>query len=265
MSSQSHTISASRARAAAENMCTTLAIFNDEAYNLASPEMKDHGMALRAVLAGHCKCGNPNPTQRFFSCGEHLSCQMCFDVKEKNVNRQGKCVVMGCNCEPIWPARPCNAFTKVQECAQKACETFSHALQAERHKDVTEGARLRAEALGRDPDDAASRNNKKRNRADMTEEEWAEERQRRLNNREKCAEKKQKLAEYDHLKQECAEAKAAAAWEKAYALQQEEGAKKTREIMQLMIDFMNKNGLNEQECMDYIEARLNAAQNEAQA
>ncbi len=206
-------------------------------------------MALRAVLAGHCKCGNPNPTQRFFTCGEHLSCEMCYDVYEKNVNRNGKCKVMGCNCEPIWPARPCSAFTKVQECAQKACETFAHALQAERHKDVNEGAQRRAEALGRDE----PRNNKKRNRADMTEEEWAEERQRRLENREKCAEKKRKLAEYDFLKQECAEAK-------TYALQQEEGAKKTREIMQLMIDFMNKNGLNEQECMDYIEARLNAAQ-----
>tara|TARA_Y100000768_G_scaffold310592_1_gene244993 strand:+ start:164 stop:1036 length:873 start_codon:yes stop_codon:yes gene_type:complete len=213
-------ISASRARAAAENTCTTLAIFDDEhILQNVIPEMKDTAEAMKSVLAGYCKCGNANPTRRFVVCGTHLACEMCYEDKEQNVNKQGKCAERGCNCAVVWPAVEVPAFQHVQECAKKACETFAHALQVESQKDVNEGARRRAEALGRGTENAISENEmeladsepnplqmspaktnrKRKTKSECTEEEWAviqEQKKQRADERKKKAdEKHQKIVD----------------------------------------------------------------------
>lgn len=216
----SHTISASRSRAAAKNTCTTLAIFDDEhILQNVIPEMKDTANAMKSVLAGYCKCGNANPTRRFVVCGTHLACEMCYENKEQNVNKQGKCAERGCNCTVVWPAVEVPAFQHVQECAKKACETFAHALQVESQKDVNEGARRRAEALGRGMENDISENEmeladsdpnplqispakttrKRKIKSECTEEEWAviqEQKKQKADERKKKAdEKHQKIVD----------------------------------------------------------------------
>ena len=184
----SPTVSAARAAAAARNKETAMVVYFDlEKFEMASPEMRDAAVALEAVLAGGCKCGNRNPQERFVTCGTHLACELCFEDKAANVNRNGKCTVKGCPCTPTWPAISVPAFDKVQKCAEKACEALAFAIQSEHHKDAAEGARRRAEALGEDaatetdplPDPfevepaAAGVNPKKRKtKADYSAEEW---------------------------------------------------------------------------------------------
>jgi hypothetical protein len=142
---------AARAAAAARNVCTSLVKYFDlEQYTKASPEMKSAIQALENVRAGGCKCGNARPKQRFMGCGLHLSCEECHLDFTKVANRKGGCNFPGCNCQVLWPCRPVQAFDQVQEAASEAFQRLDHALQIEEQKDVGEGARRRAAALGRE-------------------------------------------------------------------------------------------------------------------
>jgi hypothetical protein len=182
----SPTVSAARAAAAALNKETAIIVHFD-LEKLLSPEMKGAAVALEAVLEGGCKCGNRNPQERFVTCGTHLACEQCFEDKAANVNRNGKCTVKGCLCTPTWPAIKVPAFDKVQKCAEKACEALAFAIQSEHHKDLGEGARRRAEALGEDaatetdplpdpfeaePATAGVNPKKRKTKADYSAEEW---------------------------------------------------------------------------------------------
>ena len=193
---------AARASAAARNSCTSLVKYFDlEQYTKASPEMKSAIQALENVRAGGCKCGNARPKQRYMGCGLHLSCEECHLDFTKVANRKGGCNFPGCNCQVLWPCRPVQAFDLVQEAASEAFQKLDHALQIEEQKDVGEGARRRAAALGRElggeedaemsegeepadavpadlappPPPAAARKNKRK--ADFSEEAWVERRE----------------------------------------------------------------------------------------
>lgn len=220
---------AARALAASRNVCTVLITYFDlEQYTKASPEMKSAIQALENVRAGGCKCGNARPLTRYMGCGKHLACEECHLDLAKVANRKGRCNFPGCNCEVLWPCRPCEAFDDVQEAAKDAFQKLDHALQLEEHKDVGEGARRRAAALGRvedadadmsDPEDdvplaqmaarvareltppAASARRAKR-KADYSTEEWQERKESRKLRAAQRLEEAKKLAEYGDLERE---------------------------------------------------------------
>lgn len=213
---------AARATAAARNACTALVTYFDlEQYTKASPEMKDAIQALENVRAGGCKCGNARPTKRFMGCGKHLSCEACHTDFTKVANRKGGCNFPGCTClKVLWPCRPVEAFDRVQEAASTAFEKLDHALQIEEQKDIGEGARRRAAALGRDeaeedesdhdvdmasdiapPANAARRAKRK---ADYSVEDWEARKRATTDRKEKRMQDAQKLNEHPELQAEIA-------------------------------------------------------------
>ena len=225
---------AARALAASRNACTVLIKYFDlEQYTKASPEMKSAIQALENVRAGGCKCGNARPLKRFMGCGKHLACEECHLDFAKVANRKGLCNFPGCNCEVLWPCRPCEAFDDVQEAAKDAFQKLDHALQIEEHKDVGEGARRRAAALGReepvlpvedadmsDPEDdvpltqmfarvareltppAPAPSRKRKVKRDYSPEAWEELKRHRKRQATQRLENAMRLAEYDDLERE---------------------------------------------------------------
>ena len=221
---------AARALAASRNVCTTLIKYFDlEQYTKASPEMKSAIQALENVRAGGCKCGNARPLKRFMGCGKHLACEECHLDFAKVANRKGLCNFPGCNCEVLWPCRPCEAFDDVQEAAKDAFQKLDHALQIEEQKDVNEGARRRAAALGReepvepvedadmsDPEDDVpfsqmfarvaqelapppAPTRKRKVKRDYSPEAWEELKRHRKRQAKQRLENAMRLAEYDDL------------------------------------------------------------------
>ena len=136
---------AARALAASRNVCTTLIKYFDlEQYTKASPEMKSAIQALENVRAGGCKCGNARPSSASWAAASTSHARSAISDFAKVANRKGLCNFPGCNCEVLWPCRPCEAFDDVQEAAKDAFQKLDHALQIEEHKDVNEGARRAA-------------------------------------------------------------------------------------------------------------------------
>jgi len=249
--------SLARTNAASRNGCRALVKYFDlEKYTKASPEMKSAVEALDAVLAGNCKCGNARPARRFLGCGVHLSCEVCHEDYSKVADRRGKCTVAGCMHQVCFPCRPVEAFDAVQEAAKDAFKKLDRALELEEQKDVGEGARRRAEALGRDPD-AAPANNKKRKQADMTEEEWAEEKERRAGNRAACAGRKRKLAVYEAMEAELG-ADIDAEQVKAKLAKAEAKSDKFRARLGWVLEYLRSVGADEEACISYLEAKAAA-------
>ena len=220
---------AARALAASRNVCTTLILYFDlEQYTKASPEMKSAIQALENVRAGGCKCGNARPLKRYMGCGKHLACEECHLDFAKVANRKGLCNFPGCNCQVLWPCRPCEAFDDVQDAAKDAFQKLDHALQLEEHKDLGEGARRRAAALGRveepadadlsDPEDDVPLSEmaarvareltpppavrRAKRKADYSTEEWQERKEARKVRAAQRVEDAKKLNEYDDLERE---------------------------------------------------------------
>ena len=208
-------LSKNRQRAAANNNCREIvAYFDLEKYTKASPEMKEFIVAFERIREGGCKCGNPNPTQRYVACGSHLACEECYQDKDKVIDRRGNCKFPGCHCVVSWPPVRVQAFERMQCAAVDALEKLEHALQIDEQKD-DEGARRRAAALGReieeeeDPEPmggggirlVAPRRGPKR-KSDYSEEEWAEIAEERAAKKRQKAEDARKIAEFPEMEAE---------------------------------------------------------------
>jgi hypothetical protein len=197
---------ATRAIAAAKNTCTAVIPYLDiEKYTKASPEFKDAARALNSVRNGGCKCGNAHPQHFYAACGEHLSCEACYNVEERCMNQRGECKVLGCSAKVLWPAVLIKAYGVKQQQVAEAIHKLDHALQTEEQKD-TQGSHLRDVAMGRAPaasteeaaGPAGQRAAKKR-KADFDPEEWAELQQAKKDRKRERGEAARKVAAYDEL------------------------------------------------------------------
>ena len=189
------TAQTARAAAAERNTETAMVKFDIDDYTKASPETKEALLALQNVAVGACHCGNQHPTKRWVGCGVHLSCEACADDRSKVLNRRGDgCIVAGCY-EPVcFPCVAVPAFDAVQSDAVDAIVKMKRALELNELRDEGEGARRRAEALGRAEPEP---NNKRARLSDIEDPEEREaERSRRAGMRAACAEKKRHLENY---------------------------------------------------------------------
>jgi hypothetical protein len=162
--------------AASKNFCTDIVLCADiEDYVNTSEEFKSAARALKSVVNQGCKCGNESPKKFYAACGEHLSCEMCYQNYYLCGNKRGECTFPGCNQKITWPPVHVKAYDTKQSQAITAIHAFHFALQKEEQKD-TAGQYLRDVAMGRED---LSMRVKRRKRADYSEEEWQEKTQKK--------------------------------------------------------------------------------------